>query len=115
MTVKFVTHSLKTGDITVLGCVNDVATVRGRRISQIGAIEGQEQQNPAAIHLNFEMTNNPDEMLVLMLSISDAIEMGLQLLAMGIENQPSLGIDEIRDRLSQLVEELDRTLQISHH
>jgi hypothetical protein len=118
MTVKFVTHVLNTGDITVMGHVTDVATVRGSTISRIGAVEGQEQKNPAAVHLNFEAittaNDNPPEMLVWMLSVPDAVELGLQLLAMGIEAQPSPGIDEIRDRLSQLVAELDRTLQVSH-
>lgn len=114
MTVKFVTHSLKTGDITVMGQVNDMATVRGSKISRLGAIEGQEQQNPAAIHINFEATNNSSEMLVWMLSLSDAVEIGLQLLAMGIEDQRSPGVGEISERLSQLVAELDRTLQVSH-
>ncbi|MBN8563622.1 MAG: hypothetical protein J0L70_24085 [Leptolyngbya sp. UWPOB_LEPTO1] len=114
MTVKFVTHTLNTNDITVMGNVNDVATVRGSKISRIGAVEGQEQQNPATIHVNFQVTNNPEEMLVLMMGLSDAIEIGLQLLAMGIEAEPSPKIDEVRDRLSQLVSELDRSLQVSH-
>lgn len=114
MTVKFVTHTLNTNDITVMGNVNDVATVRGSKISRIGAVEGQEQQNPATIHVNFQVTNNPEEMLVLMMGLSDAIEIGLQLLAMGIEAEPSPRIDEVRDRLSQLVSELDLSLQVSH-
>lgn len=120
MTVKFVTHSLNTGDITVMGHVTDIATVRGSKISRIGAVEGQEQKNPAAVHLNFEITtpvpatDASPEMLVWMMSVPDAVELGLQLLAMGIEDQPSPKIDEIRDRLSQLVAELDRTLQVSH-
>jgi hypothetical protein len=114
MAVKFVTHSLRTNDITVMGNVTDVATVRGNKISRIGAVEGQEQQNPAAIHLNFELAHQPNEMLVWVLNVPDAVELGLQLLAMGIEDQPSPGIDEIRDRLSQLIAELDRTLQVSH-
>lgn len=114
MTVKFVTHSLNTGDISVMGKVNDVVTVRGSKISRIGAVEGQEQQNPAAIHVNFQATNNPEEVLVVMLGLSDAIEIGLQLVAMGIEAQPSPPMDDVRDRLSQLVSELDRDLQVSH-
>lgn len=114
MTVKFVTHTLNTGDITVMGNVSDVATVQGSKISRIGAVEGQEQQNPAAIHVNFQVTNKPEDMLVLMLGLSDAIELGLQLVAMGIEAQPSPTLDDVRDRLSQLVSELDLDLQVSH-
>ncbi|MEB3359994.1 MAG: hypothetical protein VKK04_24925 [Synechococcales bacterium] len=114
MTVKFVTHALETSDITVMGQVKDVATVRGSKISRIGAVEGQEQQNPAAIHVNFEGADQAAESLVWVLSVPDAVELGLQLLAMGIESQPSRDLDGVRDRLSQLVTELDRTLQTSH-
>lgn len=114
MTVKFVTHTLNTGDITVMGQVSNVATVRGSKMSRIGAVEGHEQETPAAIHVNFQMTNNPEELLVWMLGLADAIEIGLQLVAMGIEDQPSPQMDDVRDRLSQLVAELDRSLQVSH-
>ncbi|NJR61791.1 MAG: hypothetical protein HC769_24960 [Cyanobacteria bacterium CRU_2_1] len=55
MTVEYVTHLLKTGDITVMGHIEDVLTVTGQRVSLVGAIEGQEQQNPPAIHVNFEI------------------------------------------------------------
>ncbi len=116
MTVKYVTHSLNTGDITVMGNITDVVTAKGNKISRIGAIEGQEQQNPAAVHINLEITGGDSaaEMLVLILGLEDAVELGLQLLAMGIEDRPSPGVDEIRERLTQLVAELDQTLQVSH-
>ncbi|MGG6293770.1 hypothetical protein ACQ4M4_05040 [Leptolyngbya sp. AN02str] len=114
MTVKFVTHTLNTGDITVMGQVSNVATVQGSKISRIGAVEGHEQENPAAIHVNFQISNNPEDLLVWMLGLADAIEIGLHLVAMGIEDQPSPHIEEVRDRLSQLVSELDRSLQVFH-
>lgn len=116
MTVKFVTHSLNTGNITVMGNVADSITVRGSKISRIGAVEGQEQENPATVHINFVASQGEtdDEVLVLTMELPDAVEMGLNLLAMGIEAQSSLGVDEVRDRLSQLIAELDRTLQVSH-
>lgn len=116
MTVKYVTHPLPTGDITIMGHVTDVATVRGKTISQIGAIVGQEQQNPAAVHVNLEIVGSqqPADMLTLVFSLEDALELGLQLVAMGIENQPAPDIDDIRERLTQLVAELDRSLQVSH-
>jgi hypothetical protein len=113
MTVEFVTYPLSTDNITVMGQVNDVATVRGSKISRIGAVEGHEQETPAAIHLNFQLIDHPEELLVWMLGLSDAIEIGLQLLAMGIEAQPSPAIDDVRDRLAQLVAELDCSLQVS--
>lgn len=116
MTVKFVTHALKTGEITVMGHVFDVATVKGNKISRIGAVSGQESLNPATIHINLETVpqKNPEDLLVLMLGLQDAVELGIQLLAMGIEDNPTASVDEIRERLVQLVAELDRTLQVSH-
>lgn len=115
MTVRYVTHSLKTGDITLMGNVKNMATLTGKSMTRIGAIEGKEQQNPPAIHINLDRAGgNVEDSVVLSLSLPDAIEMGLQLVAMGIENHPNPDIEEIRDRLSQLVAELDRTLQVSH-
>ncbi len=114
MTVTFVTHSLTTDDITVMGHVEDVTLVRGSKVSRIGTVEGHEQENPAMIHVNFQRVDQPEELVVWMLGLSDAIELGLQLLAMGIEAQPDPQIDQVRDRLSQLVSELDRSLQVSH-
>lgn len=115
MTVKFVTHALSTGDITIMGRVADVATVRGKTISQIGAIVGQEQQHPAAVHLNLEVVGSqqPANMLTLVFSLEDALELGLQLMAMAIENQPTPSIDQIQERLTQRLAELDRTLQVA--
>ncbi|WP_448561546.1 hypothetical protein [Trichothermofontia sp.] len=115
MTVKYVTHPLTTGDITIMGRVSDVATVRGKTISQIGAIVGQEQQNPAAVHVNLESVDNQgtNNMVTLILGLDDALELGIHLVAMGIENQPAPSIDDVRERVAQLVTELDRTLQVS--
>jgi hypothetical protein len=115
MTVHYVTHSLKTGDITIMGNIANTATVTGRTITRIGAIEGQEQQNPPAVHVNLELAEGEARgSVVLSLSLPDAIEMGLQLVAIGIENNPHPDIEAMRDRLAQLVSELDQTLQVSH-
>lgn len=114
MTVKFVTHSLNTDTVTLVGHVNDVTAVRGTKISRIGAVEGKEKENPAAIHVNFQVVDQPDDLLVMMIGLSDAVEVGLQLVAMGIDAQPSDKLDGIRDRLSELVNELDKSLQVSH-
>jgi hypothetical protein len=114
MTVHYVTHAFKTGDITIMGNVTDMTTVAGKTISRIGAIEGQETRNPPIIHVNLEGSHQGEvEPIVLSLNLQDAIEMGLQLVAMGIENYPHPDIDEVRDRLAQLVSELDHTLQVS--
>lgn len=115
MTVHYVTHALKTGDITIMGHIAHTAKVTGKTISRIGAVEGQEHQNPPAVHVNLELTEGQSkDPVVFSLSLPDAIEMGIQLVAMGIEDNPHPDIEGMRDRLAQLVSELDRTLQVSN-
>jgi hypothetical protein len=115
MTVHYVTHALKTGDITIMGNIANTATVTGKTITRIGAIEGQTEQNPPAVHVNLELAEGDSRgSVVLALSLPDAIEMGIQLVAMGIEDNPHPDIDGMRDRLAQLVSDLDQSLQISH-
>jgi hypothetical protein len=116
MTIKYVTHDLETHDITVMGHVEDAITLKGSKISRIGAIVGQEAQNPAAVHLNLEVAPHQtgSEMLVLSFDLQDAVEIGLELVAMGIEDNPSISIDDVKQRLVALVAELDQTLQVTH-
>ncbi len=116
MTVKYVTHDLETSDITVMGHVEDAITVKGSKISRIGAIVGQEAANPAAVHLNLEVEphKTASEMLVLVFNQQDAVEIGLQLVAMGIEDNPTISIDDVKQRLGTVVAELDQTLQVTH-
>jgi len=117
MTVEYVTHLLDTRDITVLGHLEDVATVKGHRVSRVGAVEGQEQKNPPAIHVNFEITHKGEqpitpEMLVLMFSPQDALELGKLLVAMAIEDKTSAEVAEIKEQLSRLVIDLQHSLQV---
>ncbi len=112
MTVKFVTHEFKTDDVTVMGTVTDAAHLRGHKVSRIGAIEGQEVKNPAQIHVSFEVTNHPDQIVSLVLGVQDAVELGLLLIGVGIESQPG-GVKQICDRLTELTDELNKTLQVS--
>ncbi len=118
MTVKYVTHLLETGDITVLGHVEDVLTVKGGRISHLGAVEGQEQQNPPAIHVNFEIIKKGEhpitpETLGFILNPSDALELGMLLVAMAIEDKTSAEVAEIKDHLSQLVTDLQHDVKVA--
>jgi hypothetical protein len=77
-----------------MGNIANTATVTGRTITRIGAIEGQEQQNPPAVHVNLELAEGEARgSVVLSLSLPDAIEMGLQLVAIGIEDNPQPDID----------------------
>lgn len=118
MTVEYVTHLLETGEVMVMGHVEDVLTVTGQRVSRVGAVEGQEQQNPPAIHVNFEILKKGEhpvtpEMLVLAFAPSDALELGMLLVAMAIEDKTSAEVSEIKNHLSRLVTDLQQTVQVA--
>ncbi len=118
MTVEYVTHLLETGEVMVMGHVEDVLTVTGQRVSRVGAVEGQEQQNPPAIHANFEILKKGEhpvtpEMLVLAFTPSDALELGMLLVAMAIEDKTSAEVSEIKNHLSRLVADLQQTVQVA--
>jgi len=118
MTVEYVTHLLETGEVMVMGHVEDVLAMTGQRVSRVGAVEGQEQQNPPAIHVNFEILKKGEhpvtpEMLVLAFTPLDALELGMLLVAMAIEDKTSKEVSEIKEHLSQLVSDLQRTVQVA--
>jgi hypothetical protein len=118
MTVEYVTHLLTTGDVMVMGHIEDVLTVTGQRVSRVGAVEGQEQQNPPAIHVNFEILKKGEqpvtpEMLVLAFSPSGALDLGMLLVAMAIEDKTSADVVEIKDHLSQLVTDLQHDVKVT--
>jgi len=118
MTVEYVTHLLETGEVMVMGHVEDVLAMTGQRVSRVGAIEGQEQQNSPAIHVNFEILKKGEhpitpEMLVLAFTPSDALELGMLLVAMAIEDKASAEVSEIKNHLSRLVADLQQTVQVA--
>jgi hypothetical protein len=52
-------------------------------------------------------------MLVLAFSPADALELGMLLVAMAIEDKTSAEVAEIKGHLSQLVADLQQTVQVS--
>ncbi len=118
MAVEYITHLLETGEVMVMGHVEDVLTVTGQRVSRVGAVKGQEGQNPPTIHVNFEILKKGEhpvtpEMLVLAFSPADALELGMLLVAMAIEDKTSAEVAEIKGHLSQLVADLQQTVQVA--
>jgi len=118
MTVKYVTHLLKTGDVMVTGHIEDALTVTGQRVSRVGAVEGQEEKSPPVIHVNFEILKKgahpiTPEMLGLIFSLADALELGMLLVAMAIEDKTSADVAEIKDHLSQLVTALQHEVKVA--
>ncbi|HIK14072.1 MAG TPA: hypothetical protein IGS53_02035 [Leptolyngbyaceae cyanobacterium M33_DOE_097] len=115
MPVQSVTHLLETGEIMVMGHVEDVLTVTGQRVSRVDAVAGQEQPNPSAIHVNFEILKKGEhpvtpKILVLALSPSDVLELGILLVATAIEDKTSTEVSETKEHLSQRVVDLQQTM-----
>ena len=114
MTVASITQELNTDDITVISNVTSVIA-NCNRISRLEAIEGQELENPAAIHVDFKVKHHKQHLLSvlaeteelgLILSVDDAIELGLWLIAMGLKDQSGQEIDYIFEKLFKLASEL---------
>ncbi|MFE4106887.1 hypothetical protein [Almyronema epifaneia] len=117
MTVKSVTRSLQTSDITVMSNVTSIQ-VRGSKITKIGAMAGQAGETAAStaasIYIDLEVSQKQSlpavlgstEELGLILSSKDAVELGLLLVAMGQEGQSSEQVAATLTRLSQLMAEV---------
>ena len=113
MKTQLLTRSIKTGDITLTSNLTSI-TVNGARISRVEEIPGQEQENPSTIYLDLvvqEPTKRHDDVLDateevdIVLNLEDAVELGLMLVALGMEHRSDQDVSEVMSRLSQLVTE----------
>lgn len=120
MTVQSITHPWKTTDITVMSNVTSVR-VRGNKITKIGAVADstadpipqQTSDQTSAIYLDLDVRDphsaaailqNTQE-LGLILQPQDALELGLMLTAMGLENYDKATVAAAFERLSNLIAE----------
>ena len=112
MKTKLFTQELKTSDITVTSNVTSV-TVNGTRISRVEEIPGQERENPSSIYIDFTVEHpiklhdvlEATEEVDLILNLEDAVELGLLMVAMGMEHKTDDDIAAIMSRLSKLIAE----------
>lgn len=109
-----VSLKLKTGDISLLSNLTSV-TANIKRISRLEAVERDNEKNPAAIHVDFQIKPHQEhlpmvlgetEELDLVIGLDDAVEIGLLMLAMGLEDKSGLEVDEVFKRLFELTCEL---------
>ena len=115
-TKQFLTQDLHTGDITVMSNVTSV-TVAGTKISRVEKIPGHELENPSAIYVNFEVKQpshlhavlEDTEALGLIVELDDAVELGLLLVAMGMEHKAPDEIATVKNRLSTLIRDFEPT------
>lgn len=109
-----VSRELKTGDITVLSNLTSV-TANAKRISRLNAVKGKDITDPASIHVDLKVKPHKEhlprvlaetEELDLVLSLDDALQIGVMLVAMGLEDKSQLEVDEVLKRLFELTCEL---------
>ena len=114
MKTSSVSHKLATGDIKVLSNLTSV-TANVKRISRLEAVAGKEATDPAAIHVDFQVKPHAEhlpsvlgetEELDFVLSLDDAIQIGLLLVAMNLENKSGVEVDDVFKQLFELTCEL---------
>ena len=111
-TQQLLTQDLATSEITVISNHATVA-VTGTKVARVEGIPGHEQENPSMVHVDFKVKNpsrQPEilettEDLGLILKLSDAVDLGLLLLAMGLEHKTPKEIEATMARLSNLIDE----------
>jgi len=111
MTIHSLTRNLETDEITVMSHVTST-TVVGNKISKLEAEPGD--ASTSNIHLNFEVRGKDDqpcvlahaEELGLILSPKDALELGLILVAMGMEQNGEADVQAVQNRLAEAIAQL---------
>ncbi len=113
MTTKLVTRPLKTGELTAMSNVTSI-TVTGHQVSIIEVESESEKEDTSAVHLTFEVEHPQKlpsllataEELGLIMERDDAVEIGMSLLAMAMEDKTPAEIEAIKQRLSKMIAEL---------
>lgn len=112
METKLFTRRLQTGDMTLSSNLTSI-TVNGARISRVEEVPGQEKENPSTIYIDLMVqkpVEQPDileatEEVDLVLNLEDAVELGLLMVAMGMEHKTDDDVAKVMSRLSGLIAE----------
>jgi hypothetical protein len=113
MTTKLVTRPLKTGKLTAMSNVTSI-TIIGHQVSILEVEPESGREDNSAVHLTFEVEHPQKlpsllataEELGLIMDQNDAVEIGLSLLSMAMENKTPAEIEAIQKRLSSMIVEL---------
>ena len=109
-----ISRELKTGDLTVMSNLTSV-TANASRISRLNAVKGKDVTDPASIRVDLKVkphlehlpsVSGETEELDLVLNVDDALQIGVMLVAMGLEDKSQLEIDEVFKRLFEITCEL---------
>lgn len=112
MKVVSTSYELTTGDIEVMSNLTSIIA-NANRISRLEAVQGK--ASPARVHLDLKVKPHPEHILSVLgeteevdlaLSPDDALEIGIMMVAMGLENKSQLEVDEVFKRLFELTCEL---------
>jgi hypothetical protein len=112
MGTKLFTRDIKTGDITLTSNVTSVVA-NATRISLVEEVPGHERESPSAIYIDLTIQHpiklhdvlEATEEVDLSLNLEDAVELGLLMVAMGMEHKTDDDITSVMSRLSQLIAE----------
>lgn len=112
MKTKLLTQDIQTGDITVMSNVTSF-TVRGTKVSRVEEIPGHEQESPSSIHVDFTVqppghlpaAPEATQELGLILNLEDGVELGLLLVALGLEHKTPDEVASIIARLKQMIQD----------
>ncbi|MEA5477901.1 hypothetical protein VB774_09745 [Pseudanabaena galeata UHCC 0370] len=112
MKTKLFTQELNTGDITVISNLTSV-TANCTRISRVEEVQDHEQESPSAIYIDLTIKQSAKlhdvleatEEVDLVMSLEDSVELGLLMVAMGMEHKTDENIAATMSRLSQLIAE----------
>ena len=116
MKVVLASYKINTGDIEVMSNLTSIIA-NVNRISRIEAVKGKKTESPAKVYLDLKVKPHPEhlpsvleetEEVDLALSLWDALEIGILMVAMGLEDKSQLEVDEVFKRLFELTCKLHR-------
>jgi hypothetical protein len=114
MTTKLQTMPLQTKEMTLMSNNTSIKVI-GHKISKLIDQDEKQQNVSSSIHLTFDVKkeekspcilNNPEE-LGFIINPKDAIEIGLSLIAMGMDFHNEITLEEIKGRLAQISAEIE--------
>ncbi len=112
MGTTLLTRDIHTDDITIMSNVSSV-TVEGIKVSRLGGHAKGDTAGASAVHIDFEVKpsnrqsegGEATESMCMVLGVDDAVELGMMLVAMGLEQQSPEEISETLSRLNQLIQD----------
>jgi hypothetical protein len=105
------TQDIETSDITVMSNVSSV-TVVGTKVSRLADLPEGGHHAPTTVHIDFKVKQptqlssvlESTEILGMILSADDAVELGERLIAMGLDDQSPDAVAAVTSRINQYLQ-----------